>query len=505
MLFNSAEFIFGFLPIALLGFFLIAAVSRAAALAWLALASLFFYAWWDPRWLPLLLASIVFNLVVGRAIAASRRVAPRRALRWLVVGVIVDLTLLGHYKYAGFVADNLARLAGAEVVTGPATVPELPLGISFFTFTQIAFLVDAWRGEANDFHPARYGLFVTYYPHLIAGPILHHKEMMPQFALTSIYRFEATRFADGLTIFVLGLFKKAVLADSFGRWAGTGFGAVPEHAPGFFEAWGAALAYTLQLYFDFSGYSDMAIGLALMIGVKLPQNFHSPYKATNIADFWRRWHMTLSRFLRDYLYIPLGGNRRGPWRRHANLFLTMLLGGIWHGAGWTFVVWGALHGLCLGLYHGWRDWVGDRLEHWLQTRPLFRRLAREAAWLLTFVVVVIGWVFFRAADLPAALAMLRGMAGLNGSVLPEQLLQALPALRQVADGAAKVPHLADGSVMGAVEMALMIAVGLAIVRLAPAMQELSLRARLWLLVPCGALALQAVFYGRSSEFLYFQF
>ena len=498
MLFNSVAFIFGFVPLVLLGFFAIARVDHRAALAWLLIASLFFYGWWNPLWLPLMLASMGFNFCVGAALA-GQGTEPRR--RWLLMlGVGVNLALLLHYKYAGFLLDNLGALLGVQ----PAPVAtELPLGISFFTFTQIAFLVDVHQRKAADLSPLRYGLFVTYFPHLIAGPILHHREMMPQFAQPHVFRFDATRLADGLTIFVLGLFKKVVLADRFASFANPAFSAAGTQDLSFFSCWGAALAYTLQLYFDFSGYSDMAIGLALMIGIRLPLNFHSPYKARNIADFWRRWHMTLSRFLRDYLYIPLGGNRRGPARRHLNLMLTMLLGGAWHGAGWTFIVWGGLHGLYLVLHSAWRT-LWQRQPH-LRTLRAPGPGAKLLAWALTFLAVVVGWVFFRATDLATALSLLRGMAGLHGSLLPEQIISFVPMLAHVAQGVGKVPFLGDGTVMGAVELALMLAAGLAIVTQAPALHELTPRTRSWLLLPCGALALQQVLYGTASEFLYFQF
>lgn len=494
MLFNSVEFIFGFVPLVLLGFFALARLGPTLALGWLTAASLFFYAWWNPLWLPLLLASIAFNFTVGMALAR----APWRG--WLWLGIGVNLALLFNYKYSAFAWNALALLLGQPDAT--AVQGELPLGISFFTFTQIAFLVDVHQRKAADFSPVRYGLFVTYYPHLIAGPILHHGEMMPQFARPEIFRPDPVRLAEGATIFVLGLFKKVVLADRFASFASPAFAAAGTQPLSFFEAWGAALSYTLQLYFDFSGYSDMAIGLAWMIGVRLPLNFHSPYKARNIAEFWRRWHMTLSRFLRDYLYIPLGGNRRGAARRYLNLMLTMLLGGAWHGAGWTFIVWGALHGGLLVVHGAWRSAL-RRLAPGL----VGRRVPGMGvlAWLLTFGAVVVGWVFFRAADVPTAMSVLRGMAGLHGSQLPDQIIALLPPLAHLADGVGKVPLLGDGTVMGAVELAFMLALGMALVTLCPAMHELRPRTRTLLLVPCAALALQQVLYGRASEFLYFQF
>jgi alginate O-acetyltransferase complex protein AlgI len=504
MLFNSVEFLFAFLPCTLLGFFLIGRWHERGALLWITAASLFFYAWWNPVWLPLLLASIAGNLAFARWIARlpanTRERSSRR--RVLAAAIVCNLALLVHYKYAAFFGASLAAITGQAV---PFEVGELPLGISFFTFTQIAFLVDVHQRRSDDFDPLRYGLFVTYYPHLIAGPILHHKEMMPQFARADIFRFEPGRVADGSVVFILGLFKKTVMADPFGGYASAGFDAAITQPLSFYEAWGAALAYTLQLYFDFSGYSDMAIGLAMMIGVRLPLNFHSPYKASSITEFWRRWHMTLSRFLRDYLYIPLGGNRRGVVRTRINLMVTMLLGGLWHGAGWTFVAWGALHGALLVLHQGWRS-VAARLPGTVTRRSgWWAPVLQPVAWAMTFLAVVVGWVFFRAADVPTALSMLESMAGRHGALLPQQLIDAVPALDTIARGAGKVPHLADGTVMGAVEMLVMLCLGLGLVVGAPSMFELSNRARYVLVVPCAALALQRVLYGSASPFLYFQF
>ncbi len=511
MLFHSPEFIFGFIPLSLLGFFLLARHSHALALAWLTAASLFFYAWWNPVWLPLLLTSIGFNFCAGHTIAERVRheVAhtessagfARASSRTLLMGSIAaNIALLVYFKYAAFAVNSLALLANSPVHLDAG---ELPLGISFFTFTQIAFLVDVQQRKAADFDPLRYGLFVTYFPHLIAGPILHHKEMMPQFAKADIFKFSADRLADGSVMFILGLFKKSVLADAFAGYANPAFAAAATHDISFFEAWGAALSYTMQIYFDFSGYCDMAIGLALMIGVQLPMNFHSPYKARNIADFWRRWHMTLSRFLRDYLYIPLGGNRRGLARQQVNLMVTMLLGGLWHGAGWTFVIWGGLHGLYLMVFHSWQRALGSLGSG--APGAALQRVTAPLAWLLTFTAVVIAWVFFRSPDVHSALSMLRGMAGLNGALLPDQIIHFVPALGRVADGLGKVPYLANGTVMGCVEMALMLAMGLLIALAAPTVPQLSTRWRYALVIPCAALALQRVVYGQASEFLYFQF
>ena len=507
MLFNSPVFLFAYLPVTLFGFFLTARLGASSALAWLTAASVVFYGWWNVAWVPLMLASIGFNYVAARTVAA--RLAGVSASGWtriparavLICAITVDLAALVYFKYASFVVDTVARLSGTSW-RWPAG--ELPLGISFFTFTQIAFLVDVYQRRAVDFSPVRYGLFVTYFPHLIAGPILHHREMMPQFERADIFRFSATRLADGLVMFVLGLFKKAVLADTFAGYASPAFAAAGTHALSLFEAWGAALSYTLQIYFDFSGYSDMAIGLALMIGVQLPMNFRSPYRSRNIAEFWRRWHMTLSRFLRDYLYIPLGGNRHGLARQQASLMITMLLGGLWHGAGWTFVIWGGLHGAYLMAYHAWRRAAG-RVGRLGRPAPLVGVAMAPLAWLATFLAVVIAWVFFRATDLRSAMSVLHGMVGQHGAQLPDQIIALMPALGGVADGVGKVPYLADGTVMGFVEMVLMLGLGMAIVVRAPTLPELRLRTRYLLVVPCAALALQRVVWGASSPFLYFQF
>ncbi|HZN22786.1 MAG TPA: MBOAT family protein [Burkholderiales bacterium] len=405
MLFNSQEFIFLYLPIVFAAFYALGAHSRRVAAGWLVLASVFFYGWWAAAYVLLLLTSITTNFTFGVLLARDGNSSRQRAAL-LVVAVGLNLLLLGYYKYAGFFANALSSLSGTQLRIAEVV---LPLGISFFTFTQIAFLVDTYKGYVKDFNFIHYALFVTYFPHLIAGPILHHKEMMPQFAKPETYRLDAARVAVGLTIFGFGLFKKVVLADNVAPYVGPVFDA-PGFQPTLIEAWGGALAYTAQLYFDFSGYCDMAVGLSLLFGVRLPLNFNSPYKAVNISDFWRRWHMTLSRFLRDYLYIPLGGNRKGPTRRNVNLMATMLLGGLWHGAGWTFVAWGGLHGLYLAINHAWRH-MRSRAGHDLERTTFAGRLAGR---LVTFIAVVFAWVLFRASDMASAGNIMAGMIGLNG-------------------------------------------------------------------------------------------
>lgn len=400
MLFNSFAFFLMFLPITLAGYFLLGRTTRIAAMSWLLVAALVFYAWWTPIYLTLLLPSIAFNYTMGRLIysGGTRGITAKGRL---ILAIAANLIVLAFFKYADFLVGSFNFVFGWQM---PLPGITLPIGISFFTFTQIAFLVDCYKRDASEFNPVYYGLFVSYYPHLIAGPILHHKEMMPQFASADALNPKVDRFIQGGTLFLIGLAKKVILADGVAQFVAPVFDGNGAALLSPAEAWGGALAYTLQLYFDFSAYSDMAVGLSRMIGIELPLNFNSPYRATSITDFWRRWHMTLSRFLRDYLYIPLGGNRKGTARRYINLMLTMLLGGLWHGANWTFVFWGGLHGLYLSINHLWRGTLGKRvvIPGWL-------------GWLITFLAVVVAWVFFRAGSFGTALLILGSMTGLGGA------------------------------------------------------------------------------------------
>ncbi|MFT4121274.1 MBOAT family O-acyltransferase [Bradyrhizobium sp.] len=397
MLFNSVVFIFCFYPAVLLGFFVLGRLQlRKCAIAWLLAASLIFYGWDDPaRLLPIIVASGVFNFLVGRGLTRQ----PSSGL--LFLGVAANLALLGYFKYASFFMENVSLLTG---MAAPSISTTLPIGISFYTFTQIAFLVDAYRREAREYDFLKYGLFIAYFPHVIAGPILHHKEMMPQFDDPKTFQPRLTSVTIGLSWFTFGLFKKVILADNIAAFVDAPFKTAASQLVGFGDAWIGALSYTLQIYFDFSGYSDMAIGLAMIMGIAFPLNFASPYKAASIIDFWRRWHMTLSRFLRDYLYFPLGGNRKGPFRRHLNLMITMVLGGLWHGATWNFVVWGAIHGTALLINHLWRGFADRYRLH----------LPHVVGWFLTALLVVFAWVPFRAETLGSSLEMWRGMLGLNG-------------------------------------------------------------------------------------------
>ena len=485
MLFNSVAYIFAFLPATFAAFWVLMWLGRKGlALSALALASLFFYGWWNPVYVPLLLFLVLANYAVGYYLATSSQW--RKPV--LVAGLVLNLATLGYFKYAAFLAANTNALLGTGIDVGTIV---LPLAISFFTFQKIAFICDAYAGKVNDLNFMRFGLFVSFFPQLIAGPIVHHREIMPQFAALEKRHLTWRIVATGLGLFSIGLFKKVVIADGLSQFVGPVFSAAAEgSALNAGDSWLGMLAYTFQLYFDFSGYSDMALGSALLFGIRLPVNFYSPYKATSIIDFWRRWHITLSNFLRDYLYIPLGGNRRGPARRYVNLFITMLLGGLWHGAGWTFVIWGLLHGVYLIINHALRHFLGQR-QGWVWT---------TAGFLVTFFAVALAWVFFRAASVDAAFAILHGLGGVlaapqhlpaavSGTILvvssqPEEAAAAMLAI--AATLAFLLPNAAQYFLESKRKFAF-----------APNLLNFLLVAACWICV--------VVSLGGPSEFLYFQF
>lgn len=391
MLFYSFEFIYLFFPLALIGYFFIGNRSKHFSIVWLVCCSIFFYGWWEIKYVPLLIGSLLFNYYYGLLL----RKAQRKHL--LCLGVTLNLLLIGYYKYAGFFTSIVNDITKTSFSLGDIA---LPLGISFFTFQQIAWLVDSYRGNVSSQEKGlwEYGLFVTFFPQLIAGPIVHHSEMMPQFHDEKNRSINWANMSAGISIFIIGLAKKIILADSIAPYANKVFNAalVQTQVITTADAWLGAISYTLQLYFDFSGYADMAIGLALMCNIRLPINFDSPYKAVSIADFWRRWHITLSRFLKDYVYIPLGGNRGAKSRCYVNLLLTMLIGGLWHGAGWTFVLWGGLHGVFLAIHKLWGE---------ISTSKIPQPIAQ----VITFICIVSAWVFFRAESLDSATKILTAM------------------------------------------------------------------------------------------------
>ncbi|OGO20865.1 MAG: alginate O-acetyltransferase, partial [Chloroflexi bacterium RBG_16_50_11] len=411
MLFNSYIFLFIFLPITLLGYHLIGKRGNSrAVIFWLVFASLFFFAWSSPYYLILISASILFNYAFGLILA--RPIKHRKLV--MASGVAVNILLLGYFKYTNFFIDNINALFHTSIHLDTIV---LPLAISFFTLQQITYLVDIYRGERPEHGFWEYCLFVTFFPKLLSGPIVRMKEMMPQIGKQFTPRITSQAIAVGLTILFLGLFKKAVIADQIGAFVAPVFDAAAQGSGiNFFNSWSGALAYTFQLYFDFSAYSDIAIGLGLIFGIRLPLNFYSPYKAKSIIDFWRRWHMTLSSFIRDYIYIPLGGNRHGFLRQVIYLLVAMTIAGLWHGAGWTFVIWGSLHGFYLAVNHGWRQ---------LKRVLGMEREEKRGSWwggalstLITFIAITLAWVFFRADSLNAAIEMLKGMFGVYGFHLP---------------------------------------------------------------------------------------
>lgn len=421
MLFNSYIFLFIFFPAVVAAYYAAGPLGETARLVVILVASCVFYAAWDARFLVLLAGSILANYIVGQYLsrAVENKNLPRA--NFLVgLGVTLNLLTIGVFKYANFFVANLDILSGANFVLGKIV---LPLGISFFTFEQISYLVDLRRGSAYHADILRYATFVSFFPRLVAGPILRFSEIGPQLTEASARDRTWENIAVGLTIFFIGLAKKTVLADGIASYVSPVFDLAAAGKPvDFLAAWAGALAYTCQLYFDFSGYSDMAIGAARCFGIRFPMNFNSPYKSANMIEFWRRWHMTLSRFLRDYLYIPLGGNRRGRFRRYVNLMVTMLLGGLWHGANWTFVAWGGLHGLYLAINHAWLELRGG-----VGAKPT--QIGRGFAFLLTFLAVVVAWVFFRSPTFAAAMDLLAGMAGQHGVTFPLGLSPLLGPMR----------------------------------------------------------------------------
>jgi len=421
---NSYAFIFMFLPVSLLGYYSLRRFrAQRLSTAWLVASSVVLYGWFNPLYLALMAGSISFNYALGAAISGSTRMGQRKSL--LALAIAVNLLCLGYFKYANFFVENVNAVFGSDFNLNRII---LPLAISFFTIQQIAFLVDRYRGQIGRTDFLDYCFFVTFFPKLIAGPIVRYGEMFPRQDGGVDVWLKRDDLVVGLSMFFIGLFKKVIIADGLASYVNLVFGATGlGSGPTLIVSWVGAVAFALQLYFDFSGYSDMAIGLGMMFGVRLPMNFHSPYKAIDAVDFWRRWHITLSRFLRDYVYIPLGGNRKGPVRRNINLMLTMLVGGLWHGAGWTFIMWGALHGLYLVISHAWRGLQGSLgWKAGAGPRPL-----TAATILVTFVAVTIAWVFFRADSVHAATAILRGMFGLNGVAPPVELSLLLGPLKEV--------------------------------------------------------------------------
>ena len=489
MLFNSFEFMLLFLPITLVVYFLLLRKHLTiAARSWLLFASLFFYSWWDIKYLPLILGSILFNYTIGGQLAEydsnSRQRVSKKAL--FVAGIMANIALLCWFKYMDFFIGTTNGLLGTQL---PLLKIVLPLGISFFTITQIAFLVDAYEGLVEERNLLNYALFVTFFPHLLAGPILHHSEMMPQFERLRNKVLNWKNLYLGLTLFFLGLFKKVILADTFSAWASAGFDTTQPLT--LIPAWLTSLSYTFQLYFDFSGYSDMALGIGWMFNISLPINFNSPYKATGMIDFWKRWHITLTNFVTTYLYTPI--LRAFGSITFTNslvaIFLAMLISGFWHGAGWNFIVWGGMHGAGLVVNHYWKK-KKHKMPAWL-------------GWLITFNFVNISFVFFRARSLEGAGQILGGMAGMNGIMLH----RSLGKFTWLQDMGITFGKWLD-AIKGNDETWVMAIVALIIVAFLKNSMEIISRVRPswgWLVLLLVASFWSFLDMSKVSEFLYFQF
>lgn len=471
MLFNSLEFLFLFLPITFIVYFLLNKHKLTElAKGWLVLMSLYFYAYWKLNYLPIILTSMIFNYSIGSTLVQKIKLnINRKAV--LMFGVVGNILLLGYFKYFDFLIDNINHLFHQDFNFMNIM---LPLGISFFTFQQISFLVDSYKYETKEYDFLTYALFVTFFPQLIAGPIVHHKEMMPQFASLRNRIINHKNISIGLFLLAIGLFKKIMIADTFSEFAKPMFDTITSLTC--FEAWCASISYTFQIYFDFSGYCDMAMGIGYLFNIVLPQNFNSPYKADSIQDFWRRWHMTLSRFLRDYIYIPLGGNRKGSVITYRNLFLTFLIGGIWHGANWTFVVWGVLHGLALCIHRLWKT--------------LNIKIPYVMAVFFTFFFVNITWVYFRATSIEKANYIIKSMFGLNGF---EPII---------------INKLRFSFENGSIKLSLLALIGTIILLFIPNSIELSKKFKpnsIFFTVTLVLMLVSILSINKVSEFLYFQF
>jgi alginate O-acetyltransferase complex protein AlgI len=378
---------------------------------WLVAASLYFYSFWNISYLSLIIISIIVNFFTGTYLTNNTHERKRKIV--LTLGIAFNVILLGYYKYMDFFISTTNTLFATDL---PLLKLALPLAISFFTFQQIAYLVDSFRFETKGYKIHEYMLFVTFFPQLIAGPIVHHKEIMSELHPQN-YRLNSKNIALGIFIFGVGLFKKVMIADTFSVWANLGYNNAFDL--NFVEAWITSLSYTMQLYFDFSGYCDMATGAALLFNIRLPINFNSPYKALNIQDFWRRWHMTLNRFMTQYIYFPLGGSKVGPIRAYINIMIIFMISGFWHGAGWTFIFWGFLHGVASVIYRWWKL-RGYSMPKWL-------------AWFITFQFVNAAWVFFRATNFDQAIYIIKAMVGLENFVLPTRVAR-LISMNLVPDG-----------------------------------------------------------------------
>jgi alginate O-acetyltransferase complex protein AlgI len=540
MLFNSYAFIFGFLPVVLLGLYLLGTRRRDWALLWLTAASLLFYAWWRPINVLLIAPSILINLGLARLLERYRLTRPGLARAVLIGGIVFNLCFLGYFKYTMFLRGAVNDLFGTDLVL---THIILPLGISFITFQKIAFLADVHAGRVTAFSLRDYALFVLFFPQLIAGPIVHYREMMPQFRAIST-RFDAEDVSVGLTLFFMGLGKKLLLADPLAAIISPLYARAANGAGlGLIDGWIAALGFTLQIYFDFAGYSEMALGLARFFGIKLPVNFNSPLKSSSIIEFWQRWHVSLTRFLTAYIYNPLSlrltrarmdagkpgfGGRDTTVPAFMSLLvmptmLTMFVSGVWHGAGYTYIVWGLMHGVAISLNHGWRL-IRPRIWPGARNHPA---LLSSTGFVVTFTFVVVAMVMFRAPAVTAAASIWADMIGMHGITLPAGVIARLAPFGTLLNAVGAHADTTSGEVL--TEAALRIAVPLAIAlclpntlqilsRFEPALGIRPAKRESWLVrhaqwteskywaVGMATVAAAGILsLGQLSEFLYWQF
>ncbi len=423
MLFNSSAFVFIFMPVVFTGFFLLAKISQRSAIGWLAISSIFFYAYWSIKALPVLVISICINYWFG-TLLMRQELKYRKAL--LILAITANLVALGYYKYVNFFIDNINDMRDLMELDPLDSISILlPIGISFFTFTQIAFLIDNYHGKVKDCGFIEYCLFVSFFPHLLAGPLLHHRQMMPQFSMPENFVIQKEKIVTGLLIFTIGLAKKVLIADTLNSYVSSFYTSMAQRSePNFLASWTACLGYTFQIYFDFSGYSDMAVGAALLFGIWLPFNFNSPFRASSIIEFWQRWHITLTKYIGEYLYTPitLQFMRLGQTLPSAfefifplvipTVFIFLILG-FWHGANWTYVVFGGMHGLYNVTNHLWRK-AFPVLNKQKRKNQSYKTLKLVSAWMLTFLAVNVANVMFRSDSISTAVVVYKGMLGFNG-------------------------------------------------------------------------------------------
>lgn len=502
MLFNSIDFIFIFLPLTFVFFyFSVKYVNVKFGLWILSIASLFFYTYWNPPFLLLLLTSVSVNYLISKILLLNSTLNTGLRKAILYIGVTLNLVTIGFFKYFNFFIENINYFIENDFAFVQII---LPLGISFFTFQQIIYIIDSYNRKIYPSSYLEYLLYISFFPQLIAGPIVKPEQMLPQLLNYKLELIHSEKVVNGIVYFLLGLFKKVVLADTLATYIKAPFSAAERGIElSFIESLYAMLGYTFQLYFDFSGYCDMAIGLGFLFGVTLPTNFNSPYKARNIITFWRNWHITLSHFLRDYIYIPLGGNRIGKYRQHINTLITMFIGGLWHGANWTFVIWGLLHGIYLVINHSFILLLKFLKIDYIRNNPIYATLA----WIITFSSVAFAWIIFRATTFTGAIGIIKSLFDFSNISLPSQITALLPSfLKEYIIPVGTLTYAGNSTISGLLFETFLIGISFFIVFFMPNIPALSNRQKYILVAITFYLSLQKVLFSfEESEFIYFQF